>query len=297
MSGKMNDIMDKIIEVTGGGEKGSSNSFLVVGENKTALIDCGMAYFASTLINNIKGVLGDERKLDYILLSHSHYDHIGAVPYLRKVWPEVKVMAAGYAQNVLKKQSVLKTIKELSNQAGKYYGIAEAIDYDDALMKVEQKISYGDVLDLGGVSIAVLETPGHTQCSLSFLVNGEVIFASETTGLINESGKIQAQFINSYKEAIKSIKKCQEANPRLIIAPHFGPVSKRDTLNYWQKCIQASNEARDFVLKLFEAGADEERVFEEFQNAFFDQSVQAVQPKNAFQINNRAMIRTIIKEK
>jgi phosphoribosyl 1,2-cyclic phosphodiesterase len=35
-------------------------------------------------------------KLDCIFLSHSHYDHIGAVPYLRGIWPGVEVFITSY---------------------------------------------------------------------------------------------------------------------------------------------------------------------------------------------------------
>lgn len=287
--------MENIINVTTG--KGSSTAFLVLGEDKTALIDCGMAYCASKLIKNVHQVLNKGRKLDYILLSHSHYDHISAVPYIRKAWPEVKVMAAGYAQNILAKESALKTIKELNNQAAQYFGFSDLIDYDDNLMKIDDKISEGDVLDLGGTGITILETPGHTRCSLSFLVNDEVIFASETTGCLGTSGKLYPTFIVSYKQTIDSIEKCRKATPRYIVSPHLGFISKSDTTVYWEKCLQAANEVRDLVLQLFAAGFDEDKIFKEFERVFRDEEGRSLQPDQAFELNNRAMIRSIINDK
>lgn len=287
--------MKNIINVTSG--KGSSTAFLILGKNKTALIDCGMAYCASSLIGNIQQVLNDERKLDYILLSHSHYYYISAVPYLRKIWPDVKVMAAEHAQNILNKKSALKTIKELNNQSALYYGSSQLIDYDDTLMKVDHKISEGDSLNLGNISINVLETPGHTKCSLSFLVNNEVIFPSETTGCMNKSGKINSAFIISYKQTIDSINKCRKANPRYIISPHFGLVDKSETPTYWEKCIEAANKTRNFVLKLFTLGFDQDKIFKEFEKFFRDEEYKLYQPDYAFEINNRAMIKSIINNK
>ena len=114
--------MDYIKDVTGG-EGGSA--YLVLGKDKTALIDCGMAYCAANLINNIQEIIGDGRKLDYILLSHSHYDHVGAMPYLRKAWPGVEVLAAEHAQKVLSKKSALKTIRDLSCKAGEHFGAGQ----------------------------------------------------------------------------------------------------------------------------------------------------------------------------
>ncbi|MDP4088000.1 MAG: MBL fold metallo-hydrolase [Bacillota bacterium] len=284
--------MENIINVTAG--KGSSTSFLILGEDKTALIDCGMAYCAYDLIRNIQQVLNEGRRLDYVLLSHSHYDHISAVPYLREVWPEVKVMAAAYAQNILTKESALKTIKELNSQSAHYYGFDRVIDYDDSLMKIDQKVSDGDLLDLGGASITVLETPGHTKDSLSFLVNNEVIFTSETTGCMSKSGKVYPAFIISYEQTINSIEKCRKANARYIVSPHFGFISKSETPVYWEKSLRAVNEARDFVLELFSAGFDEDKIYKEFERAFRDEECRSLQPNYAFELNNRGMIKAII---
>ncbi|MBK8218362.1 MAG: MBL fold metallo-hydrolase [Myxococcales bacterium] len=40
---------------------------------------------------------------------------------------------------------------------------------------VDQKLRHGDVVRLGDLAIMVLETPGHTDDGLSFLVNGHVL--------------------------------------------------------------------------------------------------------------------------
>lgn len=284
--------MDQIIDVTGGR---GGKAFLLVGTDKIALIDCGMAYCAFTLINNCKERL-KSRALDYILISHSHYDHIGAIPYLRQEWPALSVLGAEYAQRVLTKPSALQTIRKLSEQAAELYGGGELPRYDDELLRVDEVVNDRDVLELGDMRIEVIKTIGHTQCSLSFLVNGHILFASETTGYMSKSGLVYPAFITSCSDAIESIYICQKLNPRLIISPHYGLVSKTNTADYWEKCLRAIQDTKEFILHLVEQGYDEQQILDKYEREFRDEHSRLEQPVNAFRLNTQSMIKTVLRE-
>ena len=88
------DFLDNIIRVTAGQ---GGEALLVLGSEKTALVDCGMAYCTNKLLKKIHTVLeteiaktGKYRSIDYIFATHTHYDHIGAMNGLRhKFAPEL----------------------------------------------------------------------------------------------------------------------------------------------------------------------------------------------------------------
>jgi len=284
--------MDRIIDVTGG--KGG-NAFLILGAEKTALIDCGMAYCAYNLIKNIKHVLC-KRTLDYICISHSHYDHIGAIPYLKTEWFNSKVLGAEYAKQTLNKPNALKLIRSLSMQAAQIYGEDLIVDYDDAMMKVDDIIREGDMLDLGSLSIRVIETRGHTKCSLSFLIDNDTLFPSESTGYMSKSGKIYPAFLTSCSEAVDSIHRCQKLNPQFIISPHFGLVNGSDTLSYWENCLLAVKETKEFILHLASQGYEEEQILTEYEKVFRDEQSRLEQPAQAFLLNAQSMIKTVLRE-
>jgi len=283
---------DRIIEVTGGL---AGDSYLVVGNFKTALIDCGMAYCALDLIHNVKQAL-NTRPLDYVLISHSHYDHIGAIPFLKEEWPDLKIFGAEYDQHVLNNPRALEGIKRLSIEAAELYAGTSIQDYNDDLMKIDIPIADEDILDLGDLSIQVLETPGHTKTSLSFFINDEVLFPSESIGLINESGKYYSTFLVSYTQTIKSIHKCQALEPKFIILPHHGHhaiLQGNECPNYFQNCLESAENARNFVLHLAELGYDTEEILSECIQSL-PRAGSLEQPLHAFRINTRSMIKVVL---
>lgn len=282
--------MRTILEVTGG--KGG-NAYLVAGKTHAALIDCGMAYCAAKMIGNIRDSLG-ARPIDYIMLSHSHYDHVGAVPYLKAAWPDSQVLAAEQARHVLSSPRALKTIRDLGMQAARVYRSEPIGAYEDRSMQVDRVIGDGDQMDLGGTTVSVLATPGHTRCSLTFTVNATTLFASESTGYMSKSGKIYPSFITSYADAVDSIRRCRDFRPKHIFSPHYGQIAAQDVPDYWDRCLRAAQDTADFVRRLSEQGYDEEQILAEYEKKFRDAESRLEQPLYAFRMNTQFMIRNLL---
>jgi flavorubredoxin len=66
-------------------------SFLIVGEDKTLLVDTGHPAHAATVEKTLDDVLGD-RKLDYIFPTHTELPHAGNIPRWLAKYPETTIV-------------------------------------------------------------------------------------------------------------------------------------------------------------------------------------------------------------
>ncbi|MCM8796951.1 MAG: flavodoxin domain-containing protein [Candidatus Omnitrophica bacterium] len=81
-------------------KRGSTyNAYLIVDE-KIALVDTVMGYFADELITNIKEIINPER-IDYIIANHVETDHSGALPALLNLCPRAKVLGTAKCKDGL----------------------------------------------------------------------------------------------------------------------------------------------------------------------------------------------------
>ena len=115
---KENKFPELIKDVTGGP---GGMALLVKGEGKNLLYDCGMACFHEELIANIEKEIGEE-DLNYIVLSHSHYDHMGALPYLLERWPNAQVCASEKTAEVFRRPGAVSMIASMGRSAAEFYG-------------------------------------------------------------------------------------------------------------------------------------------------------------------------------
>ena len=117
------------------------------------LIDCGPAYTFSLVEQNL-GLLGfSPSDVKYALLTHPHMDHCGAGHLFQKAG--TKLFASPYTAMVMEKEP-------------------RQVLYEDPAQvvptRVDQVVPQEGRLDVGGLAVRVLFTPGHTPGCTSYLV-------------------------------------------------------------------------------------------------------------------------------
>lgn len=134
------------------------NAYLLTDEEtgKCAVVDPGAPDAA--LLRAIR----QNGKLEAILLTHGHFDHIGAVEMLRNE-TGAKVVAHAWEQPLL--QSEAKNLSTL-------FGSRCAFSADET-------VEDGDSVWIGSTELQVIHTPGHTQGCVCYR-HGDVLLTGDT---------------------------------------------------------------------------------------------------------------------
>ena len=130
-----------------------------------------------------------------ILLTHEHFDHIYGVNELLKSYPDIKIYGS------------LKTIERIQNKRKNLSFYYDQVGYE--ILNANFEIILDDSITINSFEIKVLKTTGHTDSSLSYLVEkklftGDFLIKDESTITKLPSGNRLA-FLSSFKKFKKII--------------------------------------------------------------------------------------------
>lgn len=146
-------------------------------------------------------------KIKYILLTHGHFDHIGAVNELKE---QTGAQVAVHPED---SDMIMDPGKNLSSFVG-----GEPIKVSADLM-----VEDGMALQIGNITLKIIHTPGHTKGGVSYLgegllFTGDTLFAG-SVGRTDLPGGSHHTLIKSIKEKLLIL------DDDLIVYPGHGPKS------------------------------------------------------------------------
>lgn len=206
---------------------GITNCYFIESNGITILVDTGQKRKSKNLVTTLSALLAG-KSLDYLILTHSHYDHAENAKLIKERFsPQLVVhitesvfLKNGFTRLPEGTNWITKIISNSGNKYASWIGEYEAVEPD---ILVEDSYNIG-----ASNQIKLIHTPGHTLGSLSILVNDEIAIVGDALFGIFPN-KILPPFADDETELKRSWQKLSGTSCRLFLPAH-GKRIKRDLL-------------------------------------------------------------------
>ena len=278
--------------------------YIIKGESASMLIEAGLNIIGPSYLQGVNRVLGDCSLLNYILVTHGHYDHLGAISYLKKMIPKAMLMGHESLAGLLQKQKVLDTMNFLSEQTWSYFeDIKKMIsEKDDILIRpaaLGKGLKEGDIVELGNLNCLVYETPGHTKDHLSFFIPEEgILFAGEALGnpIMQKDSELKIEFLTSYTDYLQSIEKLVKLLPKvkIIAMSHLYYYTDDDVEKVMELAYGDTIRYRDLIEKYLDMeNGNVDAAVQTMVRTEYDEKGNVYQERNAYVTNVNAQVKAI----
>jgi glyoxylase-like metal-dependent hydrolase (beta-lactamase superfamily II) len=261
---------------------------------KNMIVDCSILAKGAEIEENLAEILGND-KIDTVLLTHSHYDHIGACVYLQEKH-HFNILASQRTKEILQNPNAIEFIDKLNQE------FKRLLKQDNSLhVTMPENISAiheGEKIPVSQNQwLQVYETPGHTRCSLSFLLQPEnILFPGDAAGVMEKNSKIKPLFLSSYTQYELSLKKLMTLKAKVLALPHNTAIKgEKKVQEFFQKSLRETQKLKENILAALQNTTNFALIAENILNQeYIFPTIMG--PREALLINVTAMVKSIFYE-
>ena len=181
----------------------AANAYVVVGSKRTIMIDVGLSTNYPSLLACLDHVGITPDRIDMVVLSHEHLDHIGAAYHFEG---RTYIAAHRLAANKIMLRDDFSLLRKMFNEP-------------DVPINIDIWLEEGNVIDLGNFRLDVMYTPGHTSaCITLFDAEKGLLFAADT---LMPGGVMGGVFgSGSIADYIQSLERLKGLNSKILLSGH-----------------------------------------------------------------------------
>ena len=275
-------------------------AYLFIGKHPV-LFDSGMTFMGPRYLEELKSILGNALRLEHIFLTHSHYDHAGGAPFLKRNIPGLKIGASHLAAEIFKRPNAIQLIQSLSrDEEERNVSVIGDADVSFHGLDIDLHLEDGDQMDLrDGNSLRVFATPGHTRDAVSFYIpEKKVLIPGEAVGVLGGNHEIVVNFLYSYNDYLASLEKLVGLEPEIILMAHHFLLTGEDARGFVPRSIAKTKAFRGQIQGyLHEAGSDQEAVVQRIFDEDYEKSQAGMQEPRPYLINLKAKVKAVAEGK
>jgi 2-aminobenzoylacetyl-CoA thioesterase len=263
------------------------------------IIDPGVSAFGPLYYRALSPLVQRSSRPLMMLLTHSHFDHCGAVPYLLRKFLAARVAASARAAEVLQKDSAITLIRRFNAEYEEK--MARDLAGEDTSfpgINVDLQLKEGDRVEWSaGKFFEVFATPGHTRDCLSyFFPDSGMLVAGEAAG-VPEEDLIHSPFLASYADYTASIEKLAEIKAGALCIAHVGILAGKNRIARYLDASRSAAAAYRTKIEgyLEKFSGDQDKVVDAIVAEEYDARKHHILNRNPFITNLQAKIKAICK--
>lgn len=195
--------------------------YLVRFGDRAALIDAGSGQDQVQLKRNIDKCLGPDAKLEYVLLTHCHFDHAGGARALRDAY------GCGIVAHELD-AVYLESGDDRVTGAALYGARIDPFTVDVKLHGEES------ILAVGTGSVTAIHCPGHSPGSVVYTttIDGQLVLFGQDV-----HGPIHSELLSNEQQYLASLVTLLKLDADILLEGHYGIMDSkqevREFIEYW----------------------------------------------------------------
>lgn len=271
--------------------------YLLEGHDEFIIISGGMSYICPAVMGQFKEFGIDKGRIKKLLILHAHFDHIGVVPFFKRCQKELEIYASARAWEILRMPKAIETINAFSRSVTDRMGMGEVYaEYDlDWRMDIAGvAVSEGDIVDLGDFKLKILETPGHSSCSITaYVPQIKALFPSDGGG-VPYKDTIIASGNSNYTAFQRSLEKLEGLRVDYLCADHYGYVTGDEAGNFISCSIARAREHRVEIERLYSRTKDIDQTVKELTGSVYAENPDYFLSPEISEGVHRQMVRHIV---
>jgi len=274
-----------------------SSHFLICGD-KAALVDASISAVSPRLKEEISVVLPELSSLQYIFLTHSHFDHIAGVPLLRQSFPRVELACSPLCAELLSQQAYLRQCYQRDKACAEAMKVDMELGFSEwaGCFQIDRIVAEGDGINLGGaanVEVKVISCQGHSKDSLAFYVRPDaVVIAGEALGVYAGRERFYPAFSESYEKYLATLEKFADLDVSAIGFSHSGALTGKLAKDY---VANARVAAEKFALNVKDRLTQGELVDQIYESLLIEWTKENIYPEGPFRASVEETLKNMVR--